>query len=183
VEINYIKHTKNWINSFVIALDLCPFAQFPFENSKIRYVVHENNDVQSFLQLLEKELNFLQKTPSEEVETTFLIHPHLFIDFLDYNDFLGIADHLIFTLHLEGVLQVASFHPNYQFAGTEKEAVENYTNRSPYPMLHLLREESVSKAIDWYGDTEEIPFRNSRTLFELGLKQIKQIVNDTTRKD
>ena len=132
---------------------------------------------------MEKELKLLQNVPLSEIETTFLIHPYLFNDFFAYNDFLGIADHLIFALRLEGIIQIASFHPDYQFADTEKEAVDNYTNRSPYPMLHLLREDSVTKAVEGYGDTEKIPLRNSKTLQDLGLEQVKKMVINAKERE
>lgn len=180
---NYIKHTKNWIKSLIIPLQLCPFAKYPFENKKIRYQVYESDAIEPFLLVLEKELKLLESTSREEIETTFLIHPHLFQDFFQYNDFLSIADHLIFALQLEGTIQIASFHPDYQFADAAKEAVGNYTNRSPYPMLHLLREESITRAIELYGDTNQIPIKNDQTLQRLGVEKIKGIIHGITRKD
>jgi len=178
-----IQHLKNWIKDFVVHYNLCPFAKYPYENDKIRYVVYEKEDVEEFIKILEKELKLLQNTPTEELETTILIHPNLLKDFLAYNDFLSIADNLIFALQLEGVVQIASFHPDYQFADTDKEDVTNYTNRSPYPLLHLLREESITRATEEHGHTEDIPKQNIKTLKELGLKQVKELLYEITRKD
>jgi hypothetical protein len=107
-----------------------------------------------------------------EIETTLLIHPHTLGNFVDYNDFLGVVDQLLEELHLHGIIQVASFHPQYQFAGTEPDAAENYTNRSPYPMLHLLREASVSQAVDADDEVVKIPQRNIETMRDLGGEQI-----------
>ena len=180
---NYIVQTKNWINDFVVHLNLCPFAQFPFENDRIRYVIYEGRNLEDFMEILRQELLLVQKTPAKEIETTLLIHPFILLDFLDYNDFLDVANHLIFALQLEGLIQIASFHPAYQFEGTHKENVTNYTNRSPYPMLHLLREESIEKAIEQYGPTHQIPTNNMETLQEMGLQQTKKLLNDSKRKD
>jgi hypothetical protein len=129
------------------------------------------------LQELVAELNVLAATPMTRVETSLLIHPNALRDFLDYNDFLGVAEQAVADLELEGVIQIAGFHPHYQFADTEADAVENYTNRSPYPMLHLLREDSVSAVA---GDSDvllEIPQRNIRTLGDLGVKRILGMLN------
>ncbi len=180
---NYIVQTKNWINDFVVQLNLCPFAQHPYKNDRIRYVVYEGRDLEEFIEVLRDELLYIQKTPAKAVETTLLIHPNLLLDFLDYNDFLDVANHLIFALQLDGLVQIASFHPAYQFAGTRVEEVTNYTNRSPFPMLHLLREESIEKAIEQYGSTEQIPANNMKTLRQLGLKKTKKILDDSKRKD
>ena len=111
-------------------------------------------------------------SPSTQIETTLLIHPHVLADFLDYNDFLGVVDQLLEELRLCGTIQVAGFHPQYRFAGTEPDAAENYTNRSPYPMLHLLRETSVSQATDASDEVLEIPRRNIETMRNLGREHI-----------
>lgn len=167
-----IRETQRWIESMVIGLNLCPFARKVFEQNTIHYVVSEARDAQTLLTELAHEMRTLAEMPSNERETTFLIHPRVLDEFFVYNDFLTIADHLLVDLDLEGVLQIASFHPEYQFAETPGDGVENYSNRSPYPMLHLLREESISAVA---GDPEallEIPPRNQRTLRELGLEKV-----------
>jgi hypothetical protein len=170
-----IDRTRRWIANVVIGLNLCPFARRVFDAGSIRYVVSKAADAQALLADLTTELRTLASTPIETVETTLLIHPHVLGDFLDYNDFLGGADACIADLGLEGVVQIASFHPLYRFAESLADGVENYTNRSPYPMLHLLREASVSAVA---GDAEEmakIPSRNVETLRRLGLEGIREL--------
>src|SRR5258708_27475816 len=133
-----IDATRRWISSIVIGLNLCPFAQRVFDADRIRYVVSDAADESRLLADLTRELAGLVAAPISAVETTLLIHPHALGDFLDYNDFLGAADELLANLGMQGTIQIASFHPEYRFAGTEADAVENYTNRSPYPIVHLL---------------------------------------------
>jgi hypothetical protein len=167
-----IDHTRRWISEMVIGLDLCPFARRVFEADTIRYVVTAAEDEKTLLADLARELKALVVSPMESVETTLLIHPCAFVNFLDYNDFLGDAERCVEDLGLRGVLQIASFHPDYQFANTDAEAAENYTNRSPYPMLHLLREESITAIA---GDPHEllaIPRRNVHILRALGVGKI-----------
>ena len=174
-----IDHTRRWISTMVIGLNLCPFARRVFDAESIRYVVSKAEGVERLLADLTAELRALNSTPIETVETTLLIHPNALGDFLDYNDFLGVADQRIADLGLEGVVQIASFHPLYQFAESGADAVENYTNRSPYPMLHLLREASVSAVS---GDAEEmgkIPERNIETLRRLGRERVREIGEST----
>ena len=170
-----IEQTKHWISSFVVKLNLCPFAAFPLKNDQIRYTVYEGEDLGDLINLLDKELKLLQLSNPKEVETTLIIHPKLLNDFYDYNDFLEIANQRIFALELEGELQLASFHPDYQFGGTEKDDVTNYTNRSPYPMLHILREESIEIALENYEDPEAIPENNIATMNRLGREKILKL--------
>jgi hypothetical protein len=167
-----IEHTRRWISTFVIGLGLCPFARRVFDAGQIRYALSHSRDQHSLVIDLASELHLLLAAPSMQMETTLLIHPHVLGDFLDYNDFLGIVDQLLEELRLCGTIQVASFHPQYQFAGTEPDAVENYTNRSPYPMLHLLRETSVSQAADASDEVLKIPQRNIETMRNLGREDI-----------
>jgi hypothetical protein len=169
-----IERVRRWIAGFVIALDLCPFANRVFDGGRIRYVVSEATDVSGLLADLERELRTLIATPIDSIETTLLIHPHVLGDFLDYNDFLGEADQLLGELGLVGTIQIASFHPEYQFAGTKPAAVENYTNRSPYPMLHLLREASVTAVAADVDALREIPRRNIATMRRLGLAAVRE---------
>ncbi len=169
-----IDATRCWISSMVIGLNLCPFAQRVFDGDQIRYVVSEAQDEPALLHDLANELNTLVAMPIETTETTLLIHPFAFADFLDYNDFLGVAEQLVADLGLEGVIQIASFHPQYQFGDSAADAVENYTNRSPYPMLHLLREESIDAIAEDEEKLLEIPERNIASLRALGLAKIME---------
>lgn len=167
-----IEHTRRWICSIVIGLNLCPFARRVFESDQIRYVVTESADEQALLADLTRELEMLAAAPIDAVETTLLIHPLVLDDFFDYNDFLDVAEKRIDDLRLTGVVQIASFHPHYQFAGAVADAPENFSNRSPYPMLHLLREESISRVADNPDELREIPRRNVATLRNLGKKKL-----------
>jgi uncharacterized protein len=177
-----VDHTRRWISSMVIGLNLCPFARSVFEADRIRYVASDARDEESLIQELSSELTNLANASDAGPETTLLIHPGVLASFLDYNEFLGDAEQLVEDLGLEGIVQIASFHPDYQFAGTSRLAVENFTNRSPYPMLHLLREESISKLDADPEDLLEIPRRNIDTLRRLGrdriLRQLKGIEDD-----
>ena len=163
-----ISATRVWLEKAVIGLDLCPFARAVHVRNQIRYVVSEAETPEELLADLIAELQALAAADPEEIDTTLLIHPRVLEDFLDYNDFLGVAEATVEELGLTGVLQVASFHPRYQFAGTEPDDIENYTNRSPYPILHLLREESVERAVDSFSDTAQIYEKNIETLRRLG---------------
>ena len=163
-----IAATVRWIERAVIGLNLCPFARSVHAQLRIRYVVTDADSPEALIEALVAELEFLAGAPPAAVETTLLIHPRVFNDFLDYNDFLDVADAAVEEMGLTGALQVASFHPHYQFAGTDIDDVENCTNRSPYPILHLLREESVARAVEAYPDTDQIYQRNIETLRRLG---------------
>jgi len=163
-----IEATRRWLERAVIGLNLCPFAKAVHARGQIRWVLSEATTPQALLETLGEELLLLRDTPAEDVDTTLLVHPRVLTDFLDYNDFLETADALVETLALDGVLQVASFHPDYQFAGSAADDVENFTNRSPYPTLHLLREDSVSRAVEAFPDPEVIVERNVETLRKLG---------------
>lgn len=167
-----IAATQRWIETMVIGLNLCPFAQRVFQAGKIRYVVSIATSEKALLMDLTRELQSLAAVPISAVETTLLIHPHVLNDFLDYNDFLDPAESRLAQLGLDGVIQLASFHPDYQFSGTEPDAVENFTNRSPFPMLHLLREESISNIAADPDELLAIPERNIETLTSLGREQI-----------
>lgn len=167
--------TRNWLVKAVLGLDLCPFARAVHGNDQIRYAVSEAETPDDLLADLVHELRFLSAADPEEVDTTLLIHPLALNDFLEYNDFLDVAEAAVAELGLEGILQVASFHPDYQFANAEPDAVENCTNRSPYPILHLLREESVERAVEAYGDTDRIYEKNIETLRKLGHEGWKRL--------
>ena len=163
-----IAATRRWLEKSVIGLNLCPFAESVYRGARVRFFVSEQRTAQALLQEFREESQALQAADPLRCETTLLIHPWVLADFIEYNDFLEVCAAAIAELGLEGELQVASFHPQYQFAGTQSEDIENYTNRSPYPMLHLLRESSVERAIAAVPDTDEIYRRNIRTLRELG---------------
>ncbi len=163
-----IADTTAWLTRAVIGLNLCPFAKAVHVKGQIRYVVTRATTPEALLQDLINELDHLAEANPEVIDTTLLIHPHVLGDFLDYNDFLDVADAALEDLDLEGILQVASFHPQFQFADTEADDITNYTNRSPYPTLHLLREDSVSRAVEAFPEAESIFEKNIATLRKLG---------------
>jgi hypothetical protein len=162
--------TKEWLEKAVIGLNLCPFAKAVYIREQIRYVVSEAETPEALLADLLGELRTLAAADPEEIDTTLLIHPRVLDDFLDYNDFLDVAEAAIVDLGLEGVIQIASFHPEYQFVDTEPDDIENYTNRSPYPILQLLRESSVERAVATLPDTAEIYEKNIATMRRLGIE-------------
>ena len=163
-----IADTVRWLERAVIGLNLCPFAKAVHVKGQVRYVVSDATTPEVLLTELIRELQFLAEADPEKTDTTLLIHPHALTDFLDYNDFLDVADATVEELGLAGELQVASFHPQYQFADTEPDDITNYTNRSPYPMLHLLREASVAKAVAAFPDAAMIFEKNIETMTQLG---------------
>jgi hypothetical protein len=163
-----IAETRNWLEKAVIGLNLCPFAKPAYAADRIRYTVSAARSEQALLADLERELETLAEAPPSGLETTLLIHPYVLGDFLDYNDFLEVADAAVTALDLEGIIQVASFHPDYQFADTAPEDIGNFTNRAPYPTLHLLREDSIERAIESHPDTDGIFERNIETMRKLG---------------
>ena len=164
-----IASTCAWIERAVIGLNLCPFAKSVYVKRQIRYVVSDAQTPVALLDNLEVELRTLVQTDPAVVETTLLIHPQALADFLEYNEFLDVAETALKRLGLRGVIQIASFHPQYQFAGTASDDVTNYTNRSPYPMLHLLREASVEQALAAVPEAKDIPQRNIETMRRLGV--------------
>lgn len=170
-----LAETRAWVDRAVIGLNLCPFAKAVQVRNQVRYVVSEATDVDTLLDELREEMDGLAATEAALVDTTLIIHPQVLNDFLDYNEFLGAADELLVQLGHEGVLQVASFHPRFQFAGTEVDDVTNATNRSPYPMLHLLREASVDRAVEAFPDADVIYEKNMRTMQALGAEGIAEL--------
>jgi hypothetical protein len=164
-----IAATKHWLEKAVIGLNLCPFAKAVHLKQQIRWALSPARDTEALLADLVRELQILAAADPEQTDTTLLIHPQALTDFLDYNDFLDLADAVIEELGLDGVLQVASFHPDYQFEGTEPDDPANLSNRSPYPTLHLLREDSIERAVAAFPDAAEIYERNIETLQRLGL--------------
>ena len=160
--------TRRWLEQAVIGLNLCPFAKAVYAKQQVRFVYSDATTPEQLIEQLGEELLLLRDTPADQVDTTLLVHPHVLQDFLDYNDFLEQADALVEVLELDGELQVASFHPDYQFAGTMPDDISNYTNRSPYPTLHLLREASIDRAVEAFPDADVIVERNVKTLDALG---------------
>jgi hypothetical protein len=163
-----VAETRAWVRHAVIGLNLCPFARAVDVKDQVRYVFSDATDAETLLATLMVELQRLADADPELVDTTMLIHPRVFADFEDFNDFLELADAAVEDLDLAGVLQVASFHPRFQFADTEPDDITNATNRSPYPTLHLLREESVDRAVAAFPEAEAIFERNMATLEKLG---------------
>lgn len=164
----FIAETRAWVERVVIGLKLCPFAPAPALKGTIRYATSAAETPEALLEDLATELQRLVDAPPERIETTLLIHPHVLQDFDDFNDFLEVADGLLQGLGLEGEIQIASFHPQYRFADTDPDDIGNATNRSPYPTLHMLREASVARAVDAFGDTRSISTDNLATLEKLG---------------
>ena len=163
-----IAATRAWLEKAVIGLNLCPFAKAVYIAEQVRFVTSEAESPEALLADLLVELETLAAADPGEIDTTLLIAPRVLDDFLDFNDFLGAADAAVEELELVGEIQVASFHPRYQFEGTRPDDIENYTNRSPYPILHLLREASVERAVDAFPDAATIFEKNIRTLRDLG---------------
>jgi uncharacterized protein len=166
---NEIKErTKNWVEKAVIGLNLCPFAKAVYATDKVRYFVSPATNAEELAADLITELQHLNALSPDVTDTTLVIHPNALLEFLDFNDFLDVADAAIDELGLTSEFQIASFHPQYQFEGTDPEDIENYTNRAPYPILQLLRESSVEKGLSAFADPDEIFKRNIETMRRLG---------------
>jgi hypothetical protein len=172
----FIDTTKAWLEKAVIGLNLCPFAKAVYAKNQIRYVVSTARTAEELQADLTSELKLLDAADPNETDTTLLIHPCVLNDFLDYNEFLDIADAEVEQLGMDGRIQVASFHPDYQFADSGPDDIENYTNRSPYPTLHLLREESVERAVDAFPDAADIFEKNMETMRQLGHEGWQQLL-------
>jgi len=182
-----ISLTSTWIEKVVIGLNLCPFAKPVHTKGQIHYLLSQARDEFALTTDLRYSMQNLIAASSDSMDTCLLIHPWVLSDFFDYNNFLNIADEILDELDLIGVLQVASFHPSYQFAGTSEDDVTNCTNRSPFPMLHLLREESLDKATDALPDANVIVNRNLETMTSLGHEgwnklqsQLKESIKSTS---
>jgi len=173
---NPIAQTRRWLERAVIGLNLCPFAKAVYVKQQVRFVLSEATTTEALLDELTAELSLLSQTDPQAVDTTLLVHPRVLTDFLDYNDFLDRADAAVAALGLEGEIQVASFHPQYQFAGTYPDEMGNYTNRAPFPTLHLLREASIDRAVAAFPDPDVIVERNIATLEELGVEGWKRLM-------
>ena len=174
-EAQIIDNTRIWLERAVIGLNLCPFARAEYVRNRIAYRVSEAKVTETLLSQLEATLQELVAANPSSIETTLLIHPYVLQDFFDYNEFLGEAEALLARMELEGVIQIASFHPHYQFAGEAPSDMSHFTNRSPYPMLHLLRESSVERAVRSGEDAETIVARNQATVRRLGPEGWKRL--------
>ena len=163
-----LDQTRTWVEQAVIGLNLCPFAKAPQVKGLVRYVQSEATDPAVLLSDLMDELQRLFKSPADRLETTLLVHPLVFTDFADFNDFLGVAEDAVADLGLEGVIQVASFHPDYRFEGTTADDITNATNRSPHPTLHLIREDSIDRAVAAFPEAETIYEANMATMERMG---------------
>lgn len=159
---------REWVEKAVIGLNLCPFAKAVYVKNQVRFVVSHAPHLDGLLEDLDRELDFLAAAAPEEIDTTLLVHPTLLADFLDFNDFLQLAEAAVAEHGLEGVIQVASFHPQFQFEGTAPDDIGNYTNRAPFPTLHLLREASIDRAVSAFPEAETIYQRNIEALQSLG---------------
>ena len=157
-----------WLDKAVIGLNLCPFAKAVVSKKQLRYAVCLDSDPEQVLKVLQQEMQWLVDTDAAVLDTTLLIAPHLLPDFSAFNEFLFDCDSVLVSMALEGVLQIADFHPRYQFAGTEPDDMANHSNRAPYPTLHLLREDSIDKAVQAYPDASQIYERNIELLDKLG---------------
>lgn len=170
--------TRSWLEIAVIGLNLCPFAKAVHAGNRVRFQVSTARSTEALLSDLAEELQALQAADPQVIETTLLIHPHVLTDFLDYNDFLDLADAAVDALGLAGEIQIASFHPHYRFADTEADDIGNYTNRSPYPMLHLLRQASVDRAVQAFPDAAAIYDSNIATMRRLGREGWRRLWED-----
>ena len=172
-----LEETTTWLENAVIGLNLCPFAKAVHSKGQIRWVLSDATEPMALLELLVHELQHLAAADPESVDTTLIVHPQVMQDFMDFNDFLGVAEAALAELNLDGVLQIASFHPQFQFAGTDIDDITNATNRSPYPTLHLLREDSVERAVAAFPAAEDIFQRNINTLQRLGPEGWTQLMS------
>jgi hypothetical protein len=169
--------TQHWLTRAVIGLNLCPFAKSVHVKDQIRYVVSEARTLEDAIVDVSNELRMLEESDPQRIDTTLLIVPHALADFIEYNDALFFADRLLKQMGLAGVLQIASFHPDYRFEGSSADDTENYTNRAPYPIFHLLREASIERAADAFPDAADIYERNMETLRRLGHEGWKNWMN------
>jgi len=163
-----------WVRSFIVELNICPFANHVLKEKRLGIKVSFAESIETALEAVMSSIYHLDEDKNEE--TTLLIFPHLFADFFEYLNFVEIAENLLSIESYDGIYQLATFHPDYNFSGVTSDDVSNYTNRSPYPMIHFLRESSLDKAIEFYGNTETIPEKNIHLMHQLGLDKIKQLI-------
>ena len=167
-EAQAIADTQAWLDKAVIGLNLCPFAKAVVAKQQVRMVACMDSEPEQVLKMLQQEMQLLINTDAAVLDTTLLIAPNFLPHFLDFNEFLFDCDSVLLSMELDGVLQIADFHPRYQFAGTQPDDISNFTNRAPYPTLHLLREESIDKAVAAFPDASLIYERNMQVLEALG---------------
>ena len=172
-----LDQTRAWLEKAVIGLNLCPFAKAVRSKGQIRWVLSEATEPKALLVQLVEELQHLTQADPEVVDTTLIVHPQVLQDFYDFNDFLGVAEDALAELGLEGVLQIASFHPQFQFADAEPDDIGNATNRAPFPTLHLLREDSIERAVQAFPEAETIYERNIATMQRLGLEGWRRLMD------
>ncbi len=171
-----IQQTENWVNDVVIGLNLCPFASQPFQNNSIEYSVNSGDSLEQHLQCLAD--SFAKLDDSTDTETSLLIYPDAYQKFDDYLELLDLANQLLIDLNYTGIYQIASFHPDYRFADSAENDAGNFSNRSPWPMLHLIRENSLEKALASYPNSEKIPENNIKKLREIGYKKMQAKLNN-----
>jgi hypothetical protein len=169
-----VQTVRQWVETLVVGMNLCPFAKREMVNNRVRFATTTSITEEQLLIALRTELELLNTDTS--VETTLLIHSRVLQDFFDYNRFLSYADSLLVEMGLEGIYQIASFHPDYQFDGTNPDDAENYTNRSPYPMLHLIREASLERVIADYPEIDQIPVRNIALMNGIGQDKLQALL-------
>jgi hypothetical protein len=173
-----IDETRLWVERAVIGLNLCPFAKAVQVKNQVRYAVSDATDDEGVLTDLETELFLMAETDAEQVDTTLLILPDALGDFYDFNDFEDYTERLLKRMRLVGDLQVATFHPDFQFADTEPDDIENCTNRSPYPILHILREDSIDRAVEAFSDASDIYEKNIATMHRLGWEGWRKLMSE-----
>ncbi len=173
-----IQQTKNWVEEIVIGLNLCPFASRPFQNDAIEYSVNTGDSMEQHLQQLADCLARLDS--AAEIETSLMIYPDAYQNFDNYLDMLDMSNQLLEDLHYAGSYQIASFHPDYRFEDSAEDDASNFSNRSPYPMLHLIRESGLEKAIASYPDVEQIPENNIKKLRQIGYKEMQEKLKNIT---
>ena len=171
----YEKNVLSWIQNIVVGLNLCPFARKPFEANLVSIVCEEVTEEDAILEVVLRELCRLEDTSAEELETTLIALPKAYSCFNAFNSLLYVLNEVLVLEGFEGVFQIASFHPDYQFSGTQTNDLENYTNRSPYPIIHLIREDSVSVALDSHPDPDAIPENNIKRLASMSDADIKTL--------
>lgn len=169
------QEVENWLDEVVIGLDLCPFAGHPRQQGLVHFCISHAKSIEALMLCVVEQAHHLLNSSTQDVETTLIVIPNMLSHFDDYLDSLYLAEQVLKSQGCEGILQIASFHPEYRFEGSAPDDIENLTNRSPYPVFHLLRETSVTRATDFFGDTTTIPERNKKTLKDLSAKKLKQL--------
>ena len=168
------QHVTSWLNDFVVGLNLCPFARIVVDTLGLRIIICDSDQLDVITERFISELNFINNSSEVIVPSTLLVVPNALKNFKEYLSFINISEKLVEEMGMEGTIQLASFHPNYQFAGEQNDSVSHYTNRSPYPIIHFLREEMVERALENYSKPEEISQRNIKTLKDIGLAEIER---------